>query len=92
MSQPKYEEAFYIDANGVITPNSEAISTNLSSLHGVGAVSTDAANWDGANNAALAANSANSAGNNNLPATLTQGGWLCLKDSAGNNLYIPYWQ
>lgn len=87
---PTYQQAFYINESGVILPNGEAVSLNMGTVKQSTPVETDAANWDGANNAALAANSANGT-NNNLPAALTQAGWLILKNSAGNNMYVPYW-
>lgn len=94
-----YEELFKL-VGGEVQPSDQMQSMNLSgktitattfsgNVSGnltIAAPAIAAAN--GANDAALAANSANGTG---LPTTLAQAGWLKVKDSAGNDCWIPYW-
>lgn len=77
---PTYEQPFWITNNGQLSIN-KAVSASYF-----------AANDSGANNAALAANSANGANNDvTLPATAAQNGWLRVMTSANTYIYIPYW-
>ena len=91
MSLPKYEDAFYVDANGVIQPTPNAVSANMAALPQVEA-NTDVANWDGSGIITLDANSFNTASNLDLPTAAAQAGFLKFCDSAGNVCYVPFWQ